>query len=36
VESFVAAEEADMEASMAEMGERFREKGGHVYLRATE
>ena len=34
VETFVAAEEA--EAGMAGMSERFREKGGEVYLPATE
>ncbi|WEK44244.1 MAG: phosphomethylpyrimidine synthase ThiC [Candidatus Sphingomonas colombiensis] len=34
VETFVAAEEA--EAGMAEMSEKFREKGGEVYLPAAE
>ncbi|VXC72857.1 phosphomethylpyrimidine synthase ThiC [Sphingomonas sp. 8AM] len=34
VETFVAAEEA--EAGMAEMSERFKEKGGEVYLPAAE
>ncbi|MBB6504800.1 phosphomethylpyrimidine synthase [Sphingomonas endophytica] len=34
VETFVAAEDA--EAGMAEMSERFREKGGEVYLPAAE
>ncbi|WP_294195613.1 phosphomethylpyrimidine synthase ThiC [uncultured Sphingomonas sp.] len=34
VETFVAA--ADAEAGMAEMSERFREKGGEVYLPAAE
>jgi phosphomethylpyrimidine synthase len=32
----LAAEEAEAEAGMAEMSEKFREKGGEIYLPAAE
>ena len=38
-DAFIAAEpiaEADAEAGMAEMSEKFREKGGEIYLPAAD